>query len=263
MAAQGLRQAVGLRAPPNVFKPLRSVSPLRLVNPIHHRVRRRGSMENTYTHNGVIDVVKPMFIAALPAVNRDSLSHLPRTTAAREFARGLRRVSMQPMCTELSRAIGKSVSPSTAESGPTGCVGSTAIARDRPLTADCARAPATPKAAAQRRIEAVAIARRLAPSRAVPDNGRVTEEGAVMGHSSTATGGQNELHAHLLRMVYGGQVAQTVYVAAKLGLPDLLAAGSRTTSELATRATIEEPTMRRLLRGLSALGLCCEVETER
>ncbi|HSQ80840.1 MAG TPA: methyltransferase [Casimicrobiaceae bacterium] len=85
----------------------------------------------------------------------------------------------------------------------------------------------------------------------------------MMDHSSTAGGAQDALHAHLLRLVYGGQVAQIIYVAAKLGLPDLLAAGSRTTRELATGTTIEEPTLRRLLRGLVALGLCCEAEPER
>jgi hypothetical protein len=181
-------------------------------------------MGNTSTHEGVSYVVELMFIAVLTAFNRDSLSHFGMRTGDWYF-------------------------PAIAKGCPTACVGSEAVARDRPLTADCVRAPPTPKAAAQRRIGAIAIARRLDPSRAVPDNGRVTEEEAVMSRSSTATGAQNELRAHLLRMVYGGQVAQTVCVAAKLGLPDLLAAGSRTTSELATRAAIEAPTMRRLLRG--------------
>ena len=85
----------------------------------------------------------------------------------------------------------------------------------------------------------------------------------MMGHSSNGSGAHRERHAHLLRLVYGGQVAQIIYVAAKLGLPDLLAAGTRTTSELATATSIEEPTLRRVLRGLVALGLCCEVPPER
>jgi hypothetical protein len=97
----------------------------------------------------------------------------------------------------------------------------------------------------------------------MPDNGLVREKGRVVGNSSTGNGAQRERHAHLLRLVYGGQVAQIIYVAAKLGLPDLLAAGTRTTSELATATTIEKPTLRRVLRGLIALGLCCEVEPER
>jgi O-methyltransferase len=85
-----------------------------------------------------------------------------------------------------------------------------------------------------------------------------------MGHSANRSdGAQHELHARLLRLVYGGEVAQVIYVATKLGLLDLLAAGKETTNELATAATIEERTLRRVIRGLIALGLCCEVEPER
>ena len=64
-------------------------------------------------------------------------------------------------------------------------------------------------------------------------------------------------------MVYGSQVAQIIYVAAKLAIPDLLAAAARTTSELAAATKIEEPTLRRVLRGLIALGLCSEMQPER
>jgi hypothetical protein len=62
--------------------------------------------------------------------------------------------------------------------------------------------------------------------------------------------------------VYGEQVAQIIYVATKLEIPDLLSDGTRTSSELATATTIEERTLRRVLRGLIALGLCFEVEPE-
>jgi precorrin-6B methylase 2 len=74
---------------------------------------------------------------------------------------------------------------------------------------------------------------------------------------------QREQHAQLLRLIYGGQVAQIIYVAVKVEVPELLAAGSRTTSELATATAIEKRTLRRVLRALIALGLCCEVEPER
>jgi hypothetical protein len=40
---------------------------------------------------------------------------------------------------------------------------------------------------------------------------------------------QGGRHGHLLQMVYGTQVAQIIYVAAKLGIPDLLAASAQTT----------------------------------
>ncbi len=83
-----------------------------------------------------------------------------------------------------------------------------------------------------------------------------------MDRSAGGSAGQREGHAQVLRLVYGAQVAQIIYVAATLGVPDLLAAGSRTTSELATATAIDEQTLRRMLRGLIALGLCCELEPE-
>ena len=83
-----------------------------------------------------------------------------------------------------------------------------------------------------------------------------------MDHSASGTSAQREQHAHLLRYVYGEQVAQIIYVATKLEIPDLLSDGTRTSSELATATTIEERTLRRVLRGLVALGLCFEVEPE-
>lgn len=82
--------------------------------------------------------------------------------------------------------------------------------------------------------------------------------------SDPATGDavqREQQHAQLLRLVYGGQVAQLIYVAAKLGIPDLLAAGNRSTRALAAATGVEEPTLRRLLRGLIALGLCYEART--
>ena len=85
-----------------------------------------------------------------------------------------------------------------------------------------------------------------------------------MGHSANGSDDAwQELHARLLRMVYGGEVAQIIYVATKLEVPDLLSDGPRGSGELATATTIEEPTLRRVLRGLIALGLCVEVEPER
>ena len=84
-----------------------------------------------------------------------------------------------------------------------------------------------------------------------------------MDHSADGNDAQREQHQHLLQQVYGGQVAQIIYVATKLGVPDLLAGGSRTSCELAAATTIEERTLRRVLRGLMALDLCLETEPER
>jgi len=83
-----------------------------------------------------------------------------------------------------------------------------------------------------------------------------------MHHSSAGSAAHFEGHAHVLRLVYGAQVAQIIYVATQLGVPDLLAAGSRTASELATATAVDEPTLRRVLRGLVALGLCNKLEPD-
>ena len=65
--------------------------------------------------------------------------------------------------------------------------------------------------------------------------------------------------AALLRMVYGGQTAQVIYVATKLDIADVLARGPGSSSEIAAAVSVDEPTLRRLLRGLVSLGLCAEV----
>src|SRR6266498_4047788 len=70
-------------------------------------------------------------------------------------------------------------------------------------------------------------------------------------------------HADLLRMVYGAQAAQIIYVAAKLEVADLLAPGPRASADLVALTTIDELTLRRLLRGLVSLGICAEVESDR
>ncbi|MGD0047604.1 MAG: methyltransferase [Bryobacteraceae bacterium] len=49
--------------------------------------------------------------------------------------------------------------------------------------------------------------------------------------------------------------AQAIYVAAKLRIPDLLAAGPRTIAELASESGAHPPSLERLLRALSTLGM--------
>ncbi len=66
--------------------------------------------------------------------------------------------------------------------------------------------------------------------------------------------------ATLLRMVYGAQTAQVIYVAAKLGVADALKNGSSTSSEVAAAVGIDENTLRRLVRGLVSLRLCAEID---
>ena len=61
--------------------------------------------------------------------------------------------------------------------------------------------------------------------------------------------------AALLRLACGAQAAQVVYVAAKLGLADLLEDGPRAASDLAAAADVDVSLLRRVLRSLVSLGV--------
>jgi orsellinic acid C2-O-methyltransferase len=69
--------------------------------------------------------------------------------------------------------------------------------------------------------------------------------------------------ADLQDIVYGYMPAQILYVAARLNVADELADGSRTLTELATATSTHPPSLRRLLRGLAALNVVTETETDR
>ena len=65
--------------------------------------------------------------------------------------------------------------------------------------------------------------------------------------------------AKLLQLAFGGYAqSQVVYVAVRLGIPDVLGDGPRNATALATATTAHEPTLRRLMRVLTALGLTKE-----
>jgi precorrin-6B methylase 2 len=59
----------------------------------------------------------------------------------------------------------------------------------------------------------------------------------------------------LLGVLSGGVPAQCCYALAKLGVPDLLAAGPRTAARLAAECGANPLVLRRMLRGLAAFGL--------
>jgi len=65
------------------------------------------------------------------------------------------------------------------------------------------------------------------------------------------------------QMITGYWAAQMVYVAAKLGLADLLASGGRTADELARAAGVHADSLYRLLRALASLGVFREQEDGR
>lgn len=62
----------------------------------------------------------------------------------------------------------------------------------------------------------------------------------------------------LLRMVTGFWVSQALYVAATLGLADLLRDGAQTTDDLARRTGAHAPSLYRLLRALTSVGVFAE-----
>jgi hypothetical protein len=59
-------------------------------------------------------------------------------------------------------------------------------------------------------------------------------------------------------MLHGYQVSQALYVAATLGIADLLAGGPRSAEELAGQVGAHGPTLHRLLRLLASLGVFAE-----
>jgi hypothetical protein len=67
----------------------------------------------------------------------------------------------------------------------------------------------------------------------------------------------------LMQMVTGYAGAQVIHVAAQLGLADLLAAGPRPVEELAAATGTHAPSLRRLVRALTALGVVAEAEGGR
>ena len=69
-----------------------------------------------------------------------------------------------------------------------------------------------------------------------------------------------EAQAVLQQMTNGYWVTQIIYVAAKLGIADLLTDGPRTIQELARSTTTHAPSLYRLMRALAGLGVFRESE---
>lgn len=66
-----------------------------------------------------------------------------------------------------------------------------------------------------------------------------------------------------IQMATGYWVSKAIYVAARLGVADLLAGGPKTVEQLAAEAGAHAPTLRRLLRSLAGVGLFRENEEGR
>lgn len=79
----------------------------------------------------------------------------------------------------------------------------------------------------------------------------------------TASGQAMPPEAQIMQLTMGAFVAQAVYVAAKLGLADLVATGPKTTAELADRTETDEYSLYRLMRSLASVGVFSETSDDR
>lgn len=68
------------------------------------------------------------------------------------------------------------------------------------------------------------------------------------------------LHDQLNRLVSGYWYTQTIYVATKLGIAELLKDGPRPVQELAGATKTNSRALHRLLRALASIGIFAEVE---
>ncbi len=66
----------------------------------------------------------------------------------------------------------------------------------------------------------------------------------------------------LTQLIVGSLAAQTVYVAAKLGIADLLAGGPKSVEDLATSTGTHAPSLYRVLRAAASLGVFSEQENK-
>jgi len=66
--------------------------------------------------------------------------------------------------------------------------------------------------------------------------------------------------ATMLQMIWGLHISRAIYLAAELGIADLLAAGPRTTAALARTTQTDQAALYRVLRLLAALGVLAEPE---
>lgn len=69
-------------------------------------------------------------------------------------------------------------------------------------------------------------------------------------------------HAQLIQMGTSYWISKILYAAAKLGLADQLAAGSRTAADLAGPTGTHAPSLHRLMRTLASLGVLTELDAQ-
>ncbi len=69
-----------------------------------------------------------------------------------------------------------------------------------------------------------------------------------------------EVQDTLMQMIISAWVSQLIYVAAKMGVADLLKDGSKSNDELASSLDVNAGALYRILRALSSLGIFAEIE---
>src|SRR5258708_5740546 len=67
----------------------------------------------------------------------------------------------------------------------------------------------------------------------------------------------------MLQLIAGFWVSRALYIAAKLGIADLLAAGPQESTALAAATGTHAPSLRRVLRALASVGVFAEDEQGR
>lgn len=93
--------------------------------------------------------------------------------------------------------------------------------------------------------------------------GSATEERRDAANQQNQSGGNAPPpSAILMQMLFGGLVQQCIRVAATLGIPDLLTERPHTAGELAAKTGTHEPSLYRVLRTLTSVGIFAENEEQ-
>ncbi len=71
------------------------------------------------------------------------------------------------------------------------------------------------------------------------------------------------LQAQLMKYIVGRWISKPIYVAAELGIADLLSKGPKSIEELAQASGSHEPSLHRMLRALASVGIFAETEDRR
>lgn len=78
----------------------------------------------------------------------------------------------------------------------------------------------------------------------------------------TAAEGSLPPEAYMLNLAFGALLTQALYVAAKLGIADLLAAGPQSVARLAAATSTNERALGRVLRSLAGVGVFSETDPQ-